>query len=37
MIEIAIGLTVVSLLIFLGALLGRYLELRSERGSPSER
>ena len=37
MIEIAIGLTVASLLILLGALLGRYLELRSARGRPSER
>jgi hypothetical protein len=35
MIEIAIGLTVASLLILLVALLGRYLELRSERERPS--
>jgi hypothetical protein len=37
MIEIAIGLTVASLLILLVALVGRYLEIRSERGRPSER
>jgi len=37
MIEIAIGLTVASLLILLGALLGRYLQLRAEGGRPSER